>query len=198
MIGNAAGHNQLEVAQVSGDVEGEAVRGDAARHVDTDGADFDALCLATTLVQRVAARRAPDTGQTRDAAGAHAVDAAEADEGFLHAAHKIDRAQAAAGLILQAAQVKDGIADKLAGAVVRHIAAAINLVQRNSASRQKRAAGQHVGAVGIAPQGQHRRMLQQQQYVAHPPRQSQLCDFGLQLQSLVVANAPEIEVLNHG
>jgi len=40
MIGNAAGNDEREVAQIGGDVKGEAVRRNAARNVDPDGADF--------------------------------------------------------------------------------------------------------------------------------------------------------------
>ena len=48
MIGNAAGNDQLKVAQVGGDVEGEAVRGDAARHMNADGGDLALLALLST------------------------------------------------------------------------------------------------------------------------------------------------------
>ena len=49
----------------------------------------------------------------------------------------------------------------------------------------------------VAPQRQHRRMLQQQQHIVDPARKAQLGDLGLQPQPFVVAHSAEIEVLNH-
>ncbi len=40
VIGNAAGNDQSKVIEVGGDIEGEAVRGDAARHMNADGGDL--------------------------------------------------------------------------------------------------------------------------------------------------------------
>ena len=40
MIGNAARNNQAKIAQIGGHVEGKAVRRDAARHMNADGADL--------------------------------------------------------------------------------------------------------------------------------------------------------------
>ncbi len=66
-VGDAAGIDEREVAQVGGDVEGEAVGGDAARDVDADGADLAFPCgwifgrSRTTLVQRAAVRRQHQT-----------------------------------------------------------------------------------------------------------------------------------------
>jgi hypothetical protein len=51
--------------------------------------------------------------------------------------------------------------------VVRHISAAIDLVQFNSALCKQIIAGQHIGAMGIAPKREHRRMLQQKQRIAY-------------------------------
>ena len=39
-VGDAAGDDEVEVAEVGGDVEGEAVRCDGLRDVDADGGDF--------------------------------------------------------------------------------------------------------------------------------------------------------------
>jgi len=40
VVGDAAGNDHLEVAQVGGDIEGEAVRGDSLGHMDADGGDL--------------------------------------------------------------------------------------------------------------------------------------------------------------
>src|ERR1019366_9286805 len=55
---------------------------------------------------------------------------------------------------------------QLAGAVIRHVAAAIHLVQLDALRLEQFIARQHVLAPGIAPQRQNRRMLQHQQRVA--------------------------------
>jgi len=40
LVGDAARVNEQEVTEVGGEVEGEAMRGDAARDMDADGGDF--------------------------------------------------------------------------------------------------------------------------------------------------------------
>ena len=40
---NATGVDEVKVPQIRGDVEGEAVRGNAAGHMDADGADLSAM-----------------------------------------------------------------------------------------------------------------------------------------------------------
>jgi hypothetical protein len=58
-----------------------------------------------------------------------------------------------------ASQVEDGIADKLSGAVVRHIAAAIHLVQLDALARQQCIACQDVLAPRVAAERQDGRVL---------------------------------------
>ena len=119
-VGDAAGIDEGEVAQVGGDVEGEAVRGDAARDVNADGADLAACAgSARAVTDRATVGKArPDAGERRDASGAHAINAAEANEGLFDHAHKVDRTEAPAIGVVQAAQIEDGVADELAGAVI--------------------------------------------------------------------------------
>ena len=74
--------------------------------------------------------------------------AAEADQRLFHLADKVHRAQPAAVGVVQGAQVEDGVTYQLARPVIGYVAAAVDLM--------------HVGPVGVAPQGKHRRMLQQQ------------------------------------
>ena len=73
LVGDAAGIDELEVAQVGGDIKGEAVGSDAARDMNADGADL-ALALAgrADLWMRSAdsCKTAPDAGEAGDAAGA--------------------------------------------------------------------------------------------------------------------------------
>ena len=132
------------------------------------------------------------------------------DQGLLHLANEIHRAHAAAARrgprrqvfvagvdVAQRAQVEDGVPDKLARPVVRDVAAAVDLVQSHAARRQHGVGSQHVGAVGIAAQGQDGRVFQQQQNIPHAPLVAQFHQFRLQPERLVVSHAAEIEVLNH-
>ena len=67
----------------------------------------------------------------------------------------------------QAALVEpdDGIGDQLAWTVIGHLAATLDPFDRDAASRELLRARQDVRGVGLAAQGQDRRMLQQQQVV---------------------------------
>jgi hypothetical protein len=64
VVGNAAGNDQRKVAEVGGDVEGEAVRGDAARDVNADGGD---LALLLRAIVRSAGHQTPVRPQMRPA-----------------------------------------------------------------------------------------------------------------------------------
>ena len=129
---------------------------------------------------------APHAGEARDAAGAHAVDAAEADQGFLHLPYEIDWPHAAAAGIAKAAEVEDGIPYQLPRTVISHVTAAIDLVQRDAAAGEQRVGRQHVGAVGVAAQGQNGRMFQQQQNIPDPSLVAQLHQLSLQAERFVV------------
>ncbi len=204
-VGDAAGVDEGEVAEVGGYVEGETVGGDAAGDVNADGADL-ALAVrmvfvhgGTGLVRRAADRRAPDAGETADAAGGDAVDSAEADEGFFHEADKVDGAKtgAAAG-VAEAAEVEDGIADELAGAMIGDVAAAVDFVEGDAAAGQELVGGQDVGAVGVAAEGENGRVLEKEQDVVDAALEAELDQLRLETKSLIVGNATEIEVLDHG
>ena len=67
---------------------------------------------------------------------------------------------------VQAAQIEDRIAHQLPRPVIRHIAAAIDLVQRHAhAAPACSSEASTLARLRIASQRQHRRMLQQQQHV---------------------------------
>ena len=68
--------------------------------------------------------------------------------------------------VAQAAQIEDGVADELAGTVIGDVAAAVDLVEGNAARSEQLVGGENIGAVGVAPQREHGRMLEQQQRVA--------------------------------
>ena len=75
-VGNATGNDPVEVTEVGGDVEREAVRGDGLGDVDADGCD---LFLAD-----IAACKGPNAGEFADTLGRDAEVFAGKDESLLH------------------------------------------------------------------------------------------------------------------
>lgn len=175
LVSDAAGIDELEVTQVGGDVEGEAVRGDSAGDVDADRADFSFASRAGLLVVKAA----PDAGESGDATGADAVDSAEADEGFFHHSDEVDWTEAAAAGVLKAPEIEDRVADQLSGAVVGDVAPAIDFVQGDPAAGQQFIRGKDVGSAGVAAEGEDRGMLEQEDGVFDETIQAQTSYFRL-------------------
>ena len=108
----------------------------------------------------------PHAGQLADALRHHAELAAGANQHLFEQANEVDRPKMRtllAGKI--AAQIDDGVADQLAGAVIGHVAAAIDLVQLHAAAGEQFVAGNDVRAMRVAAQRDDRWMLQQQQRI---------------------------------
>ncbi len=82
--------------------------------------------------------------------------------------------------IAQAAQIEDGVADELAGAVIGDVAAAVDLVEGDAARGRATRRRREVGAVGVAAEGEHGRVLEQQQHVADAALRAQRDQFFLQ------------------
>ena len=72
--------------EIGRDVEGEAVRSDAARNVNADGANLATPCGGQTFGrgQWRVMESAPDPGEAGDASGANSVNTAKTDERFFH------------------------------------------------------------------------------------------------------------------
>ena len=94
---------------------------------------------------------------------------------------------------IEAAQIEDGIPDKLSGAVVGDIAATVDLVYLHAARSQKFISGQNVRAAGVSSQCQHWRMFQKQQNIADALLMTQFDECFLQRQPCGVIKASEIE-----
>ena len=188
-VGDAAGDDPVEVAQVGGDVQGEAVRGDALGDVDADGGDL--------LLANAAARQCPDAGEFADALGRDAEVAAGADEGLFHQADEVDGTEVRATFAGKvAAQVEDGVADELAGAVVGDVAAAVDLVELDAAAGEQFVGGEDVGAGGVAAEGENGRMLEQKERVADGAGLARGDDLGLDAQAFGVGDAAELEEMD--
>ncbi len=83
-IGDAAGDDPLEFAQIGCDIQREAVRCNTLRDVHADGGDF--------LLTDAASGQRPHAGELADALGHHAELAAGADQDLFQQANIIDRA----------------------------------------------------------------------------------------------------------
>src|SRR5258708_2709098 len=107
-VGDAAGNDQVEVAEVGGDVEGEAVGGDPAADVDADGGEF--------FFGDAARRLHPDAGFAGDAVGGDAEIGGGAGHGFFEGADK------PVNVAADGTEVQDGGAVDLACAMVSDVA----------------------------------------------------------------------------
>ncbi len=88
----------------------------------------------------------PDAGASGDALRWDGEVSQGADEGLLRAGGR-SRLRRRGGFHGEAAEVEDGVADELAGAVVGDVSAAIDLVDLDSAIGEEFVAGEDVGAV---------------------------------------------------
>src|SRR5580698_4402199 len=114
-VHNAAGNDQIEVAQIGCHVERKAVRGDTARNMHAERGNF--------LLLNSAACRCPHARSAANSLCADAILPASADQNLFKLANIVDSAEAR----IKAAQIEDGIADELSGAVIGYIATTIDL-----------------------------------------------------------------------
>ena len=92
-----------------------------------------------------------------------------------------------------AAEVEDGIADELAGAVVGDVAATINLVDLNAFFYEKLIGCEDVGAGGVATEGEDGRVLEEEQGVTDLLRFASRDYLGLDAEAFGVGDAAELE-----
>src|SRR5579875_3329297 len=168
----AAGNDPRERLEVVVDVDGEAVRGDAARDMDADRGD---LALpdphAGVVWPLVAARTCVDSLFRQ-----------RGDERPLERAHVAD------DILLP----NDRVADQLPGAVVGDLPAAIGVAYLDPACAIPLLAHRQLTWTASPPAGVDRRVLKQQHRVRHPPRLARSADALLQLERLPVAHEPEM------
>jgi hypothetical protein len=148
-IGDAAGNDKIEVAEVGGDVVSEAVRGDPAADVNADGGEF---LFAGAVLH-------PDAGFAGNAIGGHTEIGAGADHGLFEGAN------IPADVAFDVAEVKDGIADDLAGAVIGDVSAAIGGVEFDALLTEDVFGGEEIGAAGIAAESDDVRMFAEEKDV---------------------------------
>ena len=168
------------------------MRGDELRNVDADGSDF--------LFGDVPAGERPDAGAFADALRGDSEIFAGEDEGFFDEADEVDGAEVwafFAGKV--SAEIEDGIADELAGAVVRDVSAALGLVDFDVLLREFGISCEDVGARGVAAKREDGRVLEQQECVCDEAGFARGDNFSLEAKAFGVAYAAEMkEVEMHG
>src|SRR5215469_18296515 len=137
LCADAAGDDQVEIAEFGVDIQSEAVRGDAAGDMNSDGRKLGFggcrgwlgrasrwTSLRAGFRPRPSRRVAgfgigPDAGEAGDAPGGDGKVGAGAHQDFFKAADKFNHAQgfAPAGGRGESAEIEDGIADDLSGTV---------------------------------------------------------------------------------
>ena len=125
-------------------------------------AAFDSQAERAKLAGSVAVRIAPATGKALAAAGGHSERGRRLDHRLLERAHERPEQHAAVG------ELDDRVCDELARAVVRDLAATLDADQLDAPSGSC-SGDAHVFLIRLAPERQHRRMLEHQQLVAGLP-----------------------------
>src|SRR5580765_1583111 len=130
-----------------------------------------------------------DARETGDALGDHAQIATGADERFFQLTHKVHCANAG----LKGAQIKDRIANELPRAMEGHVTSAVRLMQFNAIGGEKFTRSDNVLRARVAPQGNDRRMFQQQKSVGDALVLYQLNKRLLQFERNGILHAAEIQ-----
>jgi len=98
-----------------------------------------------------------------------------------------------------AAEVEDGIADKLAWAVIGYVTTAVDLMDLDATAGEEFVGGEDIGACCIATKREHRRMFEQEECVADDASLARCDHLGLEAQAFGIGNAAELEEMDvHG
>ena len=176
------------------------MRGHAARDVDADGGDLGFVYCHRRQVSLDRPHPGhvwgcPNSGEAADPLGRNGEIGTSTNQNFFQPAHIFDRAQSFALAVRrgETAQIENGIADKLSGAVKSDISAAITLEDLNSALRKEFGRGENVIPLRIAAQSDDRRVFEQKQDVADAPFLAQFDQALLKTQAGSVVNRAELE-----
>ena len=120
------------------------------------------------------------------AAGGDAVFLQCAGDGFDKGVH------VGADVALPLAQIEDGVADKLAGAVIGDVATAVGFVNVDAASGEHFRAGEDVAEMGVAAERDDVRMFDEQQLVGDESGLAPGLEMLLELKCLGPAETPQI------
>lgn len=144
-IGNAAGNDQIEVAEIGGDVKGQAVGSDPAADVDADGGEF--------FLGDIVGGLDPDAGLAGDAIGGDAEFSGGADHGFF------ERADVPVDVAADAIEIENGIADDLARAVIGDVSATVGFAEFDAFLAKDVFGGEKIFLAGVAAEGEDVRVL---------------------------------------
>src|ERR1700722_15725026 len=153
-VADTTGHNQCEVVQICTYVEGKAVGGDSARHVHAYRGNL--------LLRDSAPGDGPDAGSPRRALGEDAIIRAGANQHLFQPTQVLHDAQRRGG----SPQIENRITHQLSRAVIGDVSSAVGFKQWDAAPCEQLTAGNHVLRMGIAAQGEHWRMFDQQEHVS--------------------------------
>jgi 6-phosphofructokinase 1 len=169
----AAGIDQFEVGETDGHVEGDAVVAHPVLDADADGADLAAPSAAPAAGVAVARTRLHAEGP-----------AGLGERGFQGPNERPDQ-QASIH------KTNDRVGGQLAGPVVGDLAAPFSLDQFYGSGGQVGRPREDVGWIAVAPESQHRLMLQQQELVADRTRHAGLDQSVLEVPSIAVSRPAE-------
>ncbi len=127
----------------------------------------------------------PDAGVSLLGPGVNAEVGERGDQDFLETPHVGD-------YLLGVVEGEDGIADQLARPVEGDVPATIDVMHLCPGAGDRRPIGQQVGAVAVAPDGEHGRVLDQEQVVVGgAPLDPPLVEGALEVPCLGVGQTPE-------
>jgi hypothetical protein len=154
--------------------------------VNADGCDL--FLLDTAAGER------PYSGTLADALSHDAEVAAGTDQHLFEHADKVDGAEVWAFLAGQVtAQIDDGVANELAGAMIGDVAATVDLVELNAALLQELIRCEDVGATGIPAECKYRRVLKQKKGIADEVLLTCCDDLLLDREGFGIGDATEME-----
>ena len=186
LCGDAAGDDQVEVAEVGVHVEREAVGRDEAGDVDADGGEFgfgsfagDTGSPSSFAGPNVSANRSPPLGMTliEDPSTLRS-DPGPALWGSRNPRRcgsellrgggriRLPRAFFVCRRACEAAQIEDRIADDLAGAMESDVAAAVAFEEFDAALGEEFGRRDYIGGFGVAAERDDRLVFEQEQDVA--------------------------------
>jgi hypothetical protein len=211
LVGDATGNNQVEVAEIGIHVEREAMRGHAARNMHADGGDFGLLVFIGLTGLRstgVDTRRpiggvgigySPCASEALDALGGNSKIGACADQNFFQPPHIFDCAQrfAVPSLRWESTQIEDRIANQLARAMKRNIAAAIALEKLYPSLRQQVWPSYYISLLSVATERDYRCVFKEEENVSNPAIFAQINKLLLEAEPGGIVDGAELENRNH-
>ena len=150
MPGIPHGSMSVEVGQIDGHVQGDAVVADAA---------LDAQAQRADLARRGSVRVAPAAGMAVASGGGHARGGARLDQGGLERPDEGSDQQAAV------VQSDDRIRHQLARTVIGDLPAALGPLDDDATGSELPIGGEDVRGIGLAAEGQNGGMLEEEQLV---------------------------------